>query len=114
MYLPPRSEQALFEATTPLCPALEVPLLSTIATMGEGCDQIDGDIIVDVLRLSHKWVDDTVRPLSASKNLCFIHADGDSMHPTLEPGDILLVDVATRSAQSNGGLCSVCATATTR
>lgn len=83
-------------------PTVEVPLLSANASMCNGNGQEDANVVIDVLRLSHKWVEKTIRPLSDANNLRFIHAYDDSMLPTLEPGDILLVDTGIRNAKSNG------------
>lgn len=71
---------------------LYVPLLSTVGSMGPGHDLHNEDMVVGRLTLSPSWVSRSLKPLSALENLRFIHGYGDSMEPTFNDGDILLVD----------------------
>lgn len=82
--------------------AVSIPLLAATASMGQGADNADADMVVDVLRVTKQWVTKTFPSVSALANLRFIHAIGDSMHPTFNDGDILLVDTGVLSATVDG------------
>lgn len=82
---------------------LRVPLLANSASMGPGADDLQGDVVIGSLALSAPWVERFVRPHSSSA-LRFIHAYGDSMTPTINDGDILLVDTSVRDASRIDGI----------
>jgi len=71
--------------------SVHVPLLDVSASMGVGRLMPDYETVVDGIRLSKTWCS---RHLSVSHvaNLATITAYGDSMRPTFEDGDLLLVD----------------------
>lgn len=81
--------------------AVRVPVLANAGSMGPGEALMDGDVIVGDLLLSQNWVRKEVRPSSIGA-LRFIHAYGDSMAPTFQDGDVLLVDTGTREAAIDG------------
>lgn len=70
---------------------ISIPLLDVRASMGLGYPLPEHESVVDALRLSEEWCR---RHLSVSnlRNLSALGAYGDSMRPTFEDGDILLVD----------------------
>jgi phage repressor protein C with HTH and peptisase S24 domain len=70
--------------------------------MGEGVDNLDADMVIDVLRVTRQWVDKTFKNVSRINNLRFIHAIGDSMEPTFSDGDILLVDTGISAVTVDG------------
>lgn len=70
---------------------VRVPLLANSGSMGVGNDQLHDDVLVGHISLSETWVSRRLQPTS-QKALRFIHACGDSMSPTFEDGDVLLVD----------------------
>lgn len=80
--------------------SVSIPLLAATASMGNGNESHDADLVIDVLRITKHWAD---RTLSVSKvnNLRFIHAIGDSMHPTFNDGDILLVDTGAITVKND-------------
>lgn len=80
--------------------SIPIPLLTATASMGNGNESHDADLVIDVLRITKQWAD---RTLSVSKmnNLRFIHAIGDSMHPTFNDGDILLVDTGAITVKND-------------
>lgn len=82
---------ALSPTPAPGAPAVQVPLLANAASMGPGSDEEHDDVLVGSIALSPDWLAKRIRP-SRPEALRFIHAYGDSMHPTFEDGDILLVD----------------------
>lgn len=81
---------------------LDIPLLAATGSMGNGNDSEDGDLVIDVLRVTKQWVHKTLPNVSKVSNLRFIHAMGDSMLPTFNDGDILLVDAGACSVSIDG------------
>ncbi|WP_313075809.1 S24 family peptidase [Melaminivora sp.] len=82
---------ALSPTPAPGAPAVRVPLLANAGSMGPGSDEEHDDVVVGAIALSPDWLAKRIRP-TKPEALRFIHAYGDSMHPTFEDGDILLVD----------------------
>ena len=82
---------ALSPTPAPGAPAIHVPLLANAGSMGPGSDEEHDDVVVGAIALSPDWLAKRIRPTKLEA-LRFIHAYGDSMHPTFEDGDILLVD----------------------
>lgn len=80
---------------------INLPLLNVKASMGHGEEFKNDDLVIDVLRVTKSWVDKTFTNISSISNLSFIHAIGDSMHPTFNDGDILLVDSGVNNAMSD-------------
>ncbi|MBX9609721.1 MAG: helix-turn-helix transcriptional regulator [Gammaproteobacteria bacterium] len=72
-------------------PTLSIPLLSSFASMGLGFPVQEHETVIDNLRLSQDWCR---RNLNVSNlgNLAALSAYGDSMRPTFDDGDILIVD----------------------
>jgi phage repressor protein C with HTH and peptisase S24 domain len=83
--------------------AVDIPLLANAGSMGPGTDVEHDDVIIGALRLSSEWVQKRIRP-SSLEALSFIHAYGDSMSPTFEDGDILLVDTGRRDPSMADGV----------
>lgn len=81
--------------------SLNIPLLSATGSMGNGHDNEHADLVIDVLRITKQWADKTLSNVSKISNLRFIHAIGDSMNPTFNDGDILLVDTGVKSITSD-------------
>lgn len=88
---------------SPGAPVVHVPILANAASMGTGIEQGHEDVIIGVLPLSELWMRRTLQPTSV-KHVRFIHAHGDSMSPTFEDGDIVLVDTGMRDARSIDGI----------
>ncbi|WP_175518478.1 LexA family transcriptional regulator [Paracidovorax wautersii] len=80
--------------------AIEVALLSNSASMGPGTDLID-DTISGSLTLNSQFVAEHIKPTKPTA-LRFLHGYGDSMHPTFNNGDVLLVDTGITSADIDG------------
>lgn len=97
----PKGGQLPETAYLPGFEQLSVPLLSAAASMGSGIDQHD-DVVVGRLTLSPQWVTKTLRPLTKPENLRFIHGYGDSMEPTFNDGDVLLVDAGVPDVKVDG------------
>jgi len=72
-----------------------VPLYDVRAAAGHGA-VVEDEQVTDSLAFKRQWIH---QELNANPNdLYLIYVDGESMEPTLRPGDIILVD--RRSAQS--------------
>lgn len=79
--------------------SISVPLLNAVGSMGIGIDQHE-DIVIRQMNLTRSWVRETLN--TTAENLAFIHSTGDSMSPTVNSGDILLVDTSIKDAISDG------------
>lgn len=79
----------------------DIPLLAAHASMGNGNENHDADLVIDVLRITKSWVSKTLNSVTRLNNLRFIHAIGDSMAPTFNDGDILLVDTGVNNVTSD-------------
>lgn len=79
-----------------------ISLLNAYGSMGEGAENGDADLPIDLIQVKKTWISENLKPLSAPSNLYFIHALGDSMTPTLSHGDIVLVDTGIKTADVDG------------
>lgn len=80
---------------------IEIPLLNATASMGNGNSQSDTEIVVDLLAISKTWASKSLKPFSDLNNLAFIHAVGDSMNPTFNDGDVLMIDTGEKSISAD-------------
>lgn len=101
----PSSAAPVVMAPTPAPGELvvRVPLLANAGSMGVGTDVQHDDILVGQIDLSEQWVAQRIKPSSPSA-LRFVHAYGDSMSPTFEDGDVLLVDTGMRDPRHIDGV----------
>jgi len=97
------SVQNLAPAPQPGQPVVHVPLLANAGSMGPGTEIQHDDILVGQIALSEQWVARRLQPTNLNA-LRFIHAYGDSMSPTFEDGDILLVDTGIRDPKTIDGV----------
>lgn len=93
----------LTPAPAPGMPAVRVPLLANAGSMGPGTEVQHDDVLVGHIALSEQWVQRRIQPTSQAA-LRFIHAYGDSMHPTFEDGDVLLVDTGVKDPHAIDGV----------
>lgn len=94
---------ALTPSPAPGAPAITVPLLANAGSMGPGTEIQHDDVLVGHIALSEQWVARRLQP-SSQAALRFIHAYGDSMSPTFEDGDILLVDTGIKDPRIIDGV----------
>lgn len=80
---------------------LHVPVLANAASMGNGAEMAEEDVLAGALTLSPRWVSSTLHP-SHHDALRFIHGYGDSMIPTFASGDVLLVDTGVTEVRIDG------------
>lgn len=94
---------ALAPTPAPGAPAISVPLLANAGSMGPGTEIQHDDVLVGHIALSEQWVARRLQPTNINA-LRFIHAYGDSMSPTFEDGDILLVDTGIKDPRIIDGV----------
>lgn len=95
----------LVEGTPPMesredAQGVTIPLLQVQASAGEGIERSD-EVAVAQLVLDQAFIERYFNNIPR-KNLRCIHAYGDSMLPTIEPGDILLVDTSVNVPDVDG------------
>jgi phage repressor protein C with HTH and peptisase S24 domain len=79
---------------TPRLETVEVPVFNVAASMGLGASMPEHETVVDHLRLTRSWVSRNLPGANGSQTLSVLSAYGDSMQPTFNDGDILLVDTS--------------------
>ena len=80
---------------------VQIPLLANAGSMGDGEELQDGDLIISELSLGREWVNSHLN-ITRLQNLRFIHGKGDSMSPTFNDGDVLLVDTGVMTLDVDG------------
>lgn len=65
--------------------------------MGGGIVLYDQPGVIENWQVSKKWVSENLRGYSSAENLCIVTGFGDSMRPTYNPGDPLIVDKSVTS-----------------
>lgn len=76
--------------------------LAAKGSMGPGYDLADGDRVVERMTLGVEWIKHATNGVSSMQNLRVISAYGDSMMPTLNDGDLILVDTGVKVVEING------------
>ena len=94
---------SLTPSPSPGVSVVHVPLLANAGSMGPGTEIQHDDILVGQIALSEQWVSRRLQPTNIAA-LRFIHAYGDSMSPTFEDGDILLVDTGIKDPRVIDGV----------
>ena len=79
-----------------------VPRYDVAASAGAG-KLINDETIVDHLAFKHDWIRHNVG--CDPKHLALIEVAGDSMHPTLNDRDLILLDTRTGRSMTNGVYC---------
>lgn len=75
-----------------------IPLYNVAASAGGGALIVD-EAIVDRLAFKDEWIRHTLHV--DPKHLALISAVGDSMEPTLHPGDIIMMDCSVNAITNN-------------
>lgn len=78
---------------------VSIPLYDVHADAGDGA-VVDSELVVDVLHFKQEWLRAELRASPA--DLYLINVDGESMEPTLRPGDIILVDNRDQAQARDG------------
>jgi phage repressor protein C with HTH and peptisase S24 domain len=93
--------QGVSEAIPQYSDSIEIPLLAATGSMGNGSYNHDADMVINVLRVTKQWVEKTFHSTASISKLRFIHAIGDSMSPTFNDGDILLIDTGAKQVDTD-------------
>lgn len=75
-----------------------VPRYNVTASMGPGA-VVDSEQVVDYLSFKRSWIE---REHFNADKLALINSRGDSMTPTINPGDLLLIDHSPIDRLANG------------
>jgi len=76
------------ESRHPEAPHFRVPLFDVTASAGEGA-LVTTEAVEDTLTFKRSWLVEELRV--KPEDLALVHVDGESMEPTLRPGDLILV-----------------------
>jgi len=76
-----------------------IPLFDVRAAAGGG-SIVESEHVMDVLHFKEEWIRAELRASPADLHLIFV--DGESMEPTLRPGDIILVDRRDQAQRRDG------------
>lgn len=80
---------------------ITLPILSAVGSMGNGESLFyDADQVIDGITVNTQWVSSELR--AKPENLRIVTGAGDSMSPTFEHGDLLLVDVSHKRVNIDG------------
>ena len=64
--------------------------------MGTGLTLHDQPGLIDQIRVTKEWLHKNISAHTSDKNLCVVTGFGDSMKPTYNPGDPLIVDLGVK------------------
>ena len=80
---------------------ISIPLMANAASMGTGAIELSEDVFDGSITIVKSWIE---RHLSGSdhNHLRFLHSYGDSMSPTLNSGDVLLIDTGVQAVKIDG------------
>ena len=79
-----------------------VPVVEIDLAFGLGGAFADGPLVVETLHFPRTWLQSITR--TAPEMLTFARGRGDSMQPTLQDGDIVLIDRSVRSVREQDAL----------
>lgn len=79
---------------------IDVPRFDAVAAMGDGATQQDHDNVVELVRINKQYLARRTSYTNPS-NLAIITAVGDSMSPTFNEGDLLIIDTGVTTASSD-------------
>lgn len=80
---------------------VELPILTAVGSMGNGETlSYDVDQVIDGITVNVEWVTSQLR--AQPENLRIVTGAGDSMSPTFEHGDLLLVDISHKRVDIDG------------
>ena len=97
-----RSGQSVARGFTPLKTATDIvtiPRYNTGGSMGDGVVLHDQPGVIESWSVSKKWLAENVRGYTSTDNLAIVTGFGDSMRPTYNPGDPLIVDKGVHTVE---------------
>ena len=81
---------------------ISIKKYNVVASMGYGEDQPDHETVLSEIKLSRRWANDNLKGVTSLSNLAAVTGKGDSMRPTFNDGDILIVDTGIREVNADG------------
>lgn len=81
---------------------VKIPIFNAVASMGNGAIQNEYEAIVSEITVTPIWIKEHIKGLSNSTNLAILTGKGDSMQPTFDDGDLLVVDTGVRNISIDG------------
>lgn len=81
---------------------LQIDRMAAAGGMGQGEELPEEDHVIERITLTHDWVQMRLGRVSNPSNLKVISAFGDSMTPTFNDGDLLLVDTGIAAVDIDG------------
>jgi phage repressor protein C with HTH and peptisase S24 domain len=89
------------ENTTELTNRVSIPLMANAASMGTGENELQDDVFDGSITIAKPWIERHFGGTDHAR-LRFLHAYGDSMAPTFNSGDVLLIDSAIQDIKIDG------------
>lgn len=80
---------------------LFIPIRNATASMGHGMVASEFEMVVDEIKVSRTWLRRELPQITSLSNLQIIAGIGDSMSPTYDSGDLLLVDTGVKEVLSD-------------
>lgn len=80
---------------------LYIPIRNVTASMGHGMVASEFEMVVDEIKVSRAWIRRELPQVTSLTNLQIIAGIGDSMSPTYDSGDLLLVDTGVKEVFSD-------------
>lgn len=84
--------KSAYRTSTAYGEAVVIPVFDVVGSMGPGTHLPQQETVIGGMQLAEQWVARNLPGISSMGNLAVISAIGDSMLPTFNDGDILIVD----------------------
>lgn len=97
----PKWKNLVTENTAELTNKVSIPLMANAASMGTGETELQDDVFDGSITIAKPWIERHFNGTDHTR-LRFLHAYGDSMAPTFNSGDVLLIDSATQDIKIDG------------
>lgn len=81
---------------------VHVKQLDATAGMGEGVENLDNPDVIRAIDFEPGYIRSIVGFVPAPGRLCLISGNGDSMMPTIQPGDAVVVDTGITAFDGDG------------
>lgn len=78
-----------------------IPIYNATASMGHGMTASEFEMVVDCICVNRAWLRRELPQVTSLSNLQIIAGIGDSMSPTYDSGDLLLVDTGVKNITSD-------------
>lgn len=80
---------------------LFIPIRNVSASMGPGYVTSEFELVIDSMQVSRSWLRKELPQVTSLQNLQIITSVGDSMSPTFDAGDLLLIDTGVTTISSD-------------